>query len=75
MDLGPHAVFIVAAYAATALIVGGLILRAVLDHRAQLLALAELEERGMRRRSDRGDPPQPTRGPARQQLFRVMQTI
>ena len=42
MDLGPHAFFIIAAYAATAVIVGGLILRAVLDHRAQLRALAEL---------------------------------
>jgi heme exporter protein D len=52
MDLGPHAFFIIAAYAATAVIVGGLILRAVLDHRAQLRALAELEGRGVRRRSN-----------------------
>ena len=53
MDLGPHAFFIVAAYAATAIIVAGLVLRAVLDHRAQRRALAELEGRGMRRRSER----------------------
>ncbi len=33
MDLGPHAFFIAAAYAATALVMAALILRAVLDHR------------------------------------------
>ena len=52
MDLGPHAFFIMAAYAVTAVIVGGLILRAVIDHRLQLRALAALEDRGVRRRSD-----------------------
>jgi heme exporter protein D len=51
MDLGPHAFFIVAAYGVTALIVLGLVLRAVLDYRAQLRALAALEGRGARRRS------------------------
>ena len=51
MNLGPHAFFIVAAYAATAIIVAALILRAVLDHRAQVRALAELEARGVTRRS------------------------
>lgn len=51
MDLGPHAFFILAAYAATALIVAGLIARAVLDHWTQLRALADLEGRGVRRRS------------------------
>ena len=56
MDLGPHAFFIIAAYAATAVIVGGLILGAVLDHRAQLRALAELEGRGVRRRSSKVEP-------------------
>jgi heme exporter protein D len=56
MDLGPHAFFIVAAYAATAVIVSGLVLRAVLDHRAQLRALAEMEGRGMRRRSSNIKP-------------------
>jgi cytochrome c biogenesis protein CcmG, thiol:disulfide interchange protein DsbE len=60
MDLGPHAFFIIAAYAATALILAALALRAFLDHAAQRRALAELE---------RGSPalgrrcPQP-RGPA-----------
>lgn len=57
MDLGPHAFFIVAAYAVTAVIVGALILRAVLDHRAQLRALADLEGRGLRRRSSGAEPP------------------
>ena len=51
--MGPHASFIVAAYAVTALIVGALILRAVLDHRAQIRALADLESRGAGRRSRR----------------------
>jgi heme exporter protein D len=46
-----HAGFILAAYAVTALVVGGLVLRAVLDYRAQTRALAELEARGIRRRS------------------------
>jgi heme exporter protein D len=54
VDLGPHAVFIVMAYALTGLIVAGLIVRAALDHRAQLSALASLEARGARRRSDPG---------------------
>jgi heme exporter protein D len=51
MNLGPHAFFIVASYAVTALVVGALILRAVVDYRAQVRALAELEGRGVRRRS------------------------
>lgn len=57
MDLGPYAFFIAAAYAATALILGALILRAVLDHRSQLRALAELEARGARRRSEAAAAP------------------
>jgi heme exporter protein D len=51
MNLGPHAFFILAAYAATGLVVALLILRAIVDHRAQVKALAELESRGARRRS------------------------
>jgi len=54
--LGPHGAYILAAYAATALIVAGLILAAVLDQRAQKRALADLEARGARRRSDGGGP-------------------
>jgi heme exporter protein D len=52
MELGPHAVFIVAAYVVTAAIIAGLIVHAVLGHRAQRRALAALEGRGVRRRSE-----------------------
>jgi heme exporter protein D len=51
MNLGPHAFFILASYAATALILAALVLRAIADHAAQLRAIAELERRGARRRS------------------------
>jgi heme exporter protein D len=50
--LGPHAGFIVAAYAVTALVLAGLIVWVVADQRAQARALADLEARGVRRRSD-----------------------
>jgi heme exporter protein D len=43
MDLGPHAVFILGSYGFAALVVGGLVLRAILDHRAQRRALDLLE--------------------------------
>jgi heme exporter protein D len=46
--------FIVTSYAVTALVVAGLILRAVIDHRIQTKALAELDARGVGRRSRRG---------------------
>jgi heme exporter protein D len=55
-DLGPHAGFILASYAAVTVVLGGLILSILLDHRAQTRALAELEQRGIGRRSDRGRP-------------------
>ena len=51
MTLGPHASFIAAAYGVTALVVLGLVARAVVDHRLQARRLAELEARGVRRRS------------------------
>lgn len=56
-----HTVFIASAYVVTALIVGGLILRAVIDFRLQTRALAELEARGVGRRSARRSSSQ---GPA-----------
>jgi heme exporter protein D len=58
MDLGPHAAFIVSAYAAAALIVAGMIAWVALDHRRQARALAELEGRGVTRRSEQraGEP-------------------
>lgn len=52
-ELGPHAGFILASYAAVALVLGGLIAAILLDHRAQKRALAALEQRGAGRRSDR----------------------
>ena len=55
MNLGPHADFIVAAYAATAFIVAALIAWIILDYSAQRRMLGDLEERGVRRRSHRRD--------------------
>ena len=52
--MGSHAPFILTAYAVTALVLAGLVLRAVLDYRAQARALAELESRGVGRRSRHG---------------------
>jgi heme exporter protein D len=52
MDFGPHAVFIVAAYAVSAAVVAGLVVWVVADHRAQTRTLADLETRGVRRRAD-----------------------
>ncbi|MBB4019177.1 heme exporter protein D [Chelatococcus caeni] len=49
----PHAGFIIASYALTGLVVGGLVLRAVVEHRALRRALEQLEARGVRRRSAR----------------------
>ena len=55
MNLGPHADFILAAYAATAFIVAALITWIVLDYSAQRRVLGDLEERGVTRRSHRRD--------------------
>jgi heme exporter protein D len=52
MGLGPHAAFILAAYAIAALVVAILIAWVIVDHRAQARALADLDARGARRRSD-----------------------
>jgi heme exporter protein D len=53
MNLGPHAGFIVAAYAVTAFIVAALVAWVVLDYSAQRRILGDLEERGVTRRSRR----------------------
>ena len=53
MNLGPHADFIVAAYAVTVFVVAGLIAWVVLDYLAQRRILGELEGRGVTRRSQR----------------------
>jgi heme exporter protein D len=52
-NLGPHAAFIVAAYATAALVVLGLTGWIWLDYRNQKRALGELEARGVTRRSRR----------------------
>jgi heme exporter protein D len=49
-----HAGFIAAAYIVTGLVLIALILWVVADGRAQRRRLADLEARGIRRRSDRG---------------------
>ncbi len=54
IQLGPHATFIVASYAVTALVVAALIGWIVADLKAQRRVLADLERRGVTRRSTRG---------------------
>jgi heme exporter protein D len=51
MSLGPHAAFILAAYAAAIVVVAGLIGWLVADFRAQRRALGDLEAHGVTRRS------------------------
>jgi len=51
MDFGPHAVFIIAAYAAAVVVVMGLVAWVVLDLRAQKRVLGDLEAHGVTRRS------------------------
>ncbi|MCA1378540.1 heme exporter protein CcmD [Bradyrhizobium yuanmingense] len=53
MSLGPYASFIVASYAAVALVVAILIGWVMLDYRSQTQRLRELEQRGITRRSGR----------------------
>ena len=53
MDLGPHAAFIIASYGMAMLVVAGMIAWVVLDYRAQKRSLADLEARGITRRSER----------------------
>jgi heme exporter protein D len=55
MNLGPHADFIVAAYAMTVFVVAALVAWVVLDYSAQRRILGDLEERGVMRRSQRKD--------------------
>ena len=57
MNLGPHAAFIVIAYAAAVAIVGVLIVWVVLDRRHLRRTLADLEAQGVTRRSDRAATP------------------
>ena len=52
MDLGPHATFIIASYAAAIFILAILIGWIVVESRTLKRTLADLESRGLRRRSD-----------------------
>jgi heme exporter protein D len=51
VDLGPHASFILAAYGVASVVVLTLIVWVVIDYRAQCRLLAELERRGISRKS------------------------
>ena len=51
MNLGPHAAFIIASYAAAVAVVAALIAWVFLDFRAQRRALGDLEAHGVTRRS------------------------
>jgi heme exporter protein D len=53
MDLGPHAAFIVGAYAVALLIVAALVGWVLIDDRRQRQILSELEAKGITRRSER----------------------
>jgi heme exporter protein D len=53
VNLGPHAAFIVAAYAVAVLVIGALVGWVVLDYRAQKRTLARLDAGGITRRSER----------------------
>jgi len=55
MNLGPHADFIVAAYAVTIFAVAVLIAWIVLDYSAQRRILGNLEDSGVTRRSRRSN--------------------
>ncbi len=52
MDLGPHAAYIWASYGIAAAIIAALIWWLVVDGRRQQRLIAELESRGVRRRSE-----------------------
>jgi heme exporter protein D len=55
MNLGPHAAFIVTAYAAAVAIVAGLVLWVVLDRRHLLRVLDQFDAQGITRRSERAN--------------------
>jgi heme exporter protein D len=59
MNFGPHASFILGAYAAAIVIIGALIAWVALDYRAQRRKLIEMEARGITRRSERATPAAP----------------
>jgi heme exporter protein D len=52
--MASHTGFIVASYAAALVVIGGLVVWVVADYRTQLRRLADLEMRGLTRRSETG---------------------
>ena len=63
MNLGPHADFIIAAYAIAAVVVIGLILWVEIDNRRQRQRLDALRKQGVSRRSEKpaaGNPAENT---------------
>ncbi len=56
MDLGPHDGFILGAYIIATAVVAALVVWVTADHVAQKRALAELERRGISRRSAESRP-------------------
>jgi len=57
MDLGPHAAFIWMSYAAVAIGLAALLAWLEIDGRRQARRIADLEARGVRRRSAEGHGP------------------
>jgi len=55
--LGPHAVFIVAAYAIALVVLLGLVAWVLIDRRQLARSLDELQARGITRRSQQGRQP------------------
>jgi heme exporter protein D len=53
MDLGPHAAFIVSAYAVAMAIIAAMIVWVLTDYWRQRRTLSDLEQRGIGRRSER----------------------
>jgi heme exporter protein D len=51
ISLGPHAIFIIAAYAVALCVVAALVAWVLIDYRIQQRTLAALESRGVVRRS------------------------
>ena len=58
MDLGPHAGFIISAYIIATMVVAALVIWVAADHVAQKRALADLDRRGITRRSAESRPVQ-----------------
>jgi heme exporter protein D len=56
--MSAHALYVLAAYGVTGLVLAGLIGALLVDYRARRREVAELEAAGLRRRSDRHTEPQ-----------------